>query len=289
MTIRRPRVFLHTLSLPEQIWLSFFREFFSSNQSLMRTFGDEESSVVKNNFFLDKNQDPSNRKFDVILEESFDQSDQNALPRLVIEDAMGAQQLGLVMGQRHTHSSTPTTSRKFVDQNRFMYVFHCLSKDRGESRMLASVVSRAITVFREEITNSPSMVKIDPSSIGTTQALKSDSKTVFWDTPVQVPFTCMEFWTTIEVGNNDAISFNIGLSADSRSKYVMASANVDFPVKSRYVRLSTEITNPNHSRFFRVSSDVADPMSSSKFLRSQLSTADPSTGSGFVRCSMRVS
>ncbi len=280
------RIFLHTLSLPEHVWLNFFREFFSQPHLIADA---TTGQPLPNRFHLNLAQDVDNREFDVVLANDFNDASTNALPKLVIEDAAGATQLGLTMGQVRTFQFAPTTTKDRADQVRFTYMFHALSKDRGESRVLAAMVSFAITVFREAILNTQGMVKIEPWSIGTTQPLRSDSNQDYFDTPVQVTFTTMEFWNQIEVGNGDAESFAISFAPQERTRFVRGHMETKDALVARYIKAMMVLVNPNVARFLNAAMVVDAPSVAESFTRASLVTENPVSAERFVRSSMRVS
>ena len=279
------RLFLHTMSLPEIIWLNFFREFFSQ-QTLVY---DKRSSgaPVPNRFFLDRSQDPSNRPFDVTLAYDYEDSRQNALPALVLEDA-GAVQMGLTINQMKTWSVSGTTTRERADQVRFTYVFHCLSKDRGESRMLAAMVSRSLTVFRDQLL-ADGLNKIEPWSIGATQPLRTDSGEDYVDTPVQVTFYTVEFWDTLEIGSGFANNIGISFISETRAKYIMAAMETRDPRLELFILASMFVKNPNASMFIRAGMFVEAPLGLERFFRAALTSEEPVSSERFVRAHMRVS
>lgn len=280
------RIFLHTLSLPEHVWLNFFREFFSQAHLISDV---STGQPLPNRFLIDLSQDPSNRPFDVVLANDFDDTKQNALPALVIEDAAGATQLGLTMGQVKSWHVTPATTKDRADQIRFTYIFHCLSKDRGESRMLAAIVTFAMTVFREAILNTQGMVKIEPWSIGTTQPLRSDSAQDYLDTPVQVTFTTMGFWDQIEIGPGSAESFAVSFTSQERARFIRGHMETRDPIVIRYINGHMVLVNPNLTRFIHASMDVDAPLTDERFVRASMVSEDPVSATRFVRSSMRVS
>lgn len=279
------RTFLHTLSLPEHIWLNFFREFFSQPHLVADS---TTGQPLPNRFFLNFAADVDNRAFDVVLANDFNDASTNALPKLVIEDAAGATQLGLTMGQVKTWHVTPTTQKDRADQVRFTYLFHALSRDRGESRMLASIISFAITVFREAILNTQGMVKIEPWSIGTTQPLRSDSGQDYFDTPVQVTFTTMEFWNQIEIGNSDAETFCISFAPLERARFVRAHMAIQYPTMTRYIMAAMSLVNPTLARFVHSSMAIDAPFDAERFVGASMSLSNPMSSDRYVRASMRV-
>lgn len=279
------RIFLHTLSLPEHIWLNFFREFFSQPHLI----ADATTGIpLPNRFFLDLAQDVDNREFDVVLANDFNDASSNALPKLVIEDAAGATQLGLTMGQVRTWHVTPGTTKDRADQIRFTYMFHALSKDRGESRVLAAMVTFAMTVFREAILNTQGMVKIEPWSIGTTQPLRSDSGQDYFDTPVQVTFTTMEFWNQVELGNSDAESFAVSFAPQERVRFIRGHMETKDAIISRYIKAAMALVNPSVVGFVNAAMTVDAPFDAERFANASMIVESPVSAERFVRSSMRV-
>lgn len=279
-----PRIFLHTLSAPEHIWLDFFREFFQQRHLLR----DEATKVpLPNRFFLDRSLDPNQRDFDVSLAHDFDDSRPNALPALVIEDT-GAVQTGLTINQMSNHRFSPDTRRDRADQIRFTYIFHCLSRNRGESRLLASMVTYAVTLFRDALLSS-GLVKIEPWSVGATQPLRSDSAEDYVDTPVQITFYTMEHWRTLEVGSGDAEGFCIQFSTQERVRFIRGGMTVRDPDASRFINASMTMMNPSASSFVNADMNLAEPGLGERFVGGSLDMREPVSSERFIRGSMRVS
>lgn len=280
------RIFIHTLSLPEHTWLNFFREFFDQKSLISDA---TTGQPLPNRFYIDQGTDPDNRQFDVELAYDFAKSNQNQLPRLVIEDASGAQMMGLTMGQVKSHTFSPSTTKNRADQVRFTYVFHCLSKDRGESQLLASIVSFAMTVFREALLNTRGMIKIEPWSIGVAQPLKLDSSEDIVDTPIQVTFYMIEFWDQIEIGNADAENFAVSFSPLERFRYVHTFMEISDSKRWQYINAFMSLVNPNDLRFVNLDTLIADPLAVEQFVDAAMTTENPLLAESFVRASMRVS
>lgn len=282
MTAMNPRIFLHTLSAPEHVWLTFLREFFSQ-PVLIQSDGTE----VPNRFHYVPDIDPDKRDFDIHLHYSYDQAKSNALPALVIEDT-GCVQLGLTINQEKSHSISPQTMIKRADQIRHTYVFHCLSKDRGESRMLAAILSFAITVFRGAILKEPPMVKIEPFSIGASQPLRAKGVEDCVDTPVQVTFTCMEFWNTVELGPTTAGGVRVSFAPEARTRFVRGYMETKDPLVARYIRGFMSLVAPNSGKFVNASMDVDAPADDAVFVHAHAAIEDAISSQRFVRSKMTV-
>lgn len=280
------RIFLHTLSQPEHLWLGFFRSFF---QQQFLVFDDQDRTPLPNRFYYDQAVEPSNRPFLIDLAYDFDDSKQNALPALVIEDA-GANQLGLTMDQKQTFSVSPETIKARADQVRFTYIFHCLSKDRGESRLLASIVTKAVTVFRDELLKNPPLVKIEPWSVGATQPMKTDGGgEKYCDTPVQITFYTMEFWRTLTQGEGTAEGFGVSFSPNDATRFIRSSMTVRDPETTFFIRASMALVNPSIARFINLAMTVDASLTVENFVRASLVTENPVSSERFIRASMRVS
>jgi len=280
-----PRVTYHTLSKPEILWLDFFRFFFSQRF----LFVNDDGSYVKNNFFLDRAISADNRPFDVLLSFEFSSSNQNILPAVVIEDVAGASQLGLTIDQRRDHAVSPLAMVRKADQVRYSYVFHCVSRERGESRALAATVGRAIGAFRGEILRSPlGVVKVDPWSIGVTQPIRSTSKETYLDTPVQVTFYMMDQWSTFTIEGGTAESFCVYFVPPSTETFIRSCVEVKNPDISSFIRSSALIANPNSSFFVSASLEAEDPLVSEQFISSSVDVEDPESVEAFIRASTRV-
>ncbi len=276
------RTFLHTLSFGEHLWINFLREFFAQDTLMV----DEQGGVVSNNFRIDMSRPPENRKFDIVLSHDYDDSKPNALPLLVIEDT-GTVQLGLTSNQLKDWSVSPQTIKQRADQLRSTFIFHCLSKDRGESRLLASLLTFAVTVFRDQLLKS-GMNKVEPWSVGATQPLRNKAGEDYVDTPVQVTFYTVEFWNTIEVGRGTAESFGVIFSPQEAQRFIRAFATIADPVMMRFIRASATIRNPNVDRFIRASADLQNPTTLERFIRGSTVLEDPTTSERFIRAQLRV-
>lgn len=277
------RTFLHTLSFPEHLWLNFWREFFRQDTLLV----DENGLPIKNNFFLDSAKPPETRPFDVVLSHDYNDSKPNALPLLVIEDA-GTVQLGLTTNQLKTWSVSPQTVKVRADQIRSTYIFHCLSKDRGESRMLAALLTYAVTVFRDSLLKA-GFNKIEPWSVGATQPLRNKAGEDYVDTPVQLTFYYVETWTTVEVGEGTAENFGVIFSPESFSRFIRAHANIADPMVIRFIRAATTIQNPTGFRFIRAAANLENPTTAERFIRSAAVVENPVSAERFIRAQLRVS
>jgi len=278
--------FVHTLSFPELIWLRFLRGFFSTQKSLYKL---PNGAHVVNRFLYDMAaENDSKRNFIISMSHDYGELKTSALPALVVEDAMGAQFLGLVMDQRRTDSTDPDRSKSRFDQVRFSYVIHCMSKNRGESRLLAATVASAIVAFRDELLAS-GLNKMDPLSIGTTQPLRSDSNEDFVDTPVQVTFYTVEGWHTVDVPPGTMGDVDIVFLNPESSRFFVLGADVALPSLSRFIGLGAEISLPNLMAFFAAAMEIEEPLDVSRFMNIGMSVVDPVSASSFIRMKMQIS
>lgn len=283
----KSRVLYHTLSKPEVLWLDFFRGFFSQKFLMI----NDDNSYIANRFYIDQSINPDNRPFDVLLSFEFSKSNQNILPAVVIEDMSGASQMGLTIDQRRDFMVSPSTRKRRVDQVRYTYVIHCLSKDRGESRTLAAICARAIAAFRDLILSSPlGVVKIDPWNIGTTQPIRSDSREVYLDTPVQITFYMMDSWETsiIEVESGTAGSLCVFFLPADVSRFIRSAVNIKNPDLSSFILSSLSVSDPIGQSFVMSHMETQDPLSSESFIASSTTTEDALAESAFIRSSTRV-
>jgi hypothetical protein len=277
------RVFLHTLSFPEVLWLNFWREFFQQKTLIV----DDDGTVIDNNFHIDLAKPTELRKFDVTLFANYDDSKPNALPLLVIEDT-GMVQLGITTNQLKTWSVSPNTIKERADLTRSTYIFHCLAKDRGESRLLAAIITFAVTCFRDQLLKS-GFHKIEPWSVGATQPLRNKAGEDYVDTPVSITFYTTEFWNTLTKGTGTAEDIGFIFSPDTKERFIRAFAEIADPVVLRFIRASAIIQNPNLSRFIRASAELENPTTVERFIRAGGTIQDPTTVERFIRAQLRVS
>lgn len=281
----KQRVLYHTLSKPEILWLDFFRGFFSQKFLMI----NDDNSYIVNRFYIDQSISPDNRPFDVFLSFDFSKSNQNILPAVVIEDMSGASQMGLTIDQRRDFMVSPSTMKRRVDQVRYTYVIHCLSKDRGESRTLAAICARAVAAFRDLILSSRlGVVKIDPWSIGTTQPIRSDSREVYLDTPVQITFYMMDSWDTFIIEGGTAESLCVFFISDAASRFIRSAVNIKNPDLSSFILSSLSVSNPSGQGFVLSHMETQDPLSLESFIASSTETEDALSESAFIRSSTRV-
>lgn len=279
MTGRR---FIHTLSYPEHIWLDFYRVFFSQKGLVV----DENGNPITNRFYIDQATSPENRGFDVVMEHDLEKNNPNILPCLVIED-LGLSTLGLALNRLSNWTISPQTSKTRSDLIRCTYIFHCCSTDRGESRLLASIVSNAMTVFYDSLLLA-GLHKIEPWSIGKTTPIKSDSDEVYVTTPVQATFEYQQNWRTIETGPGDFRRFCLVMAPDKQVGYVRTQIDISDPYLARYVAMSMNLQDPNANIYVNMDLDLIDASGSEDYVLTSLDVVDPLMGTGYVRSSMRV-
>lgn len=274
--------FVHTLSFPEHIWIDFFRSFFSQEVLLV----DDDLNPVVNNFRYEFSKPAGSRRFDVLFEHDMTGSNPNILPALVIED-MGMQKLGIALDSLSNWEVSPETTKTRSDLMRSTYVFHCCSRKRGESRLLASIVSNALTVFYDQLKRE-GLHKIEPWSIGKTVPIKADADEVYVDTPVQVTFETQQTWKTVEDGSGFFERFCLVARDDSLVRYLRMSVDITDPVVTRYVATLMSVQDPNESAYVNTSLNAADPLSTEGYVRSSMDIVDPLLSERYVRTQMRV-
>ncbi|HET6456519.1 MAG TPA: hypothetical protein VFI02_19105 [Armatimonadota bacterium] len=282
MTVQRPQVFEHTLSFPEHIWLGFYQEFFQQRA----LFVTEQGQPVPNRFFYDPTLPRENRKFDISLAHDFSGSRQNQLPQLVLEET-GLAQVGVAVDQLRDWGVSPRTEKERADLIRGTYIFHCTSKDRGESRIMASVILDSIVVFKNQFYEN-GINKIEPLSVGATQAMRSDSDQDFFDTPVQVTFEYLQVWRTIEVGPADAARFCFLVSPGVIQGAIRVSVDIADPVATSTIRVSVNMEDANAESAIRASADLQDPISLGSAIRVDADLEDPIIETSTIRVSVRI-
>jgi hypothetical protein len=275
--------FFHTLSVPEHIWVDFFRVFFSQRYLLK----DDLGNVVENRFRYDESVLPDNRPFDILFESDLTGANPNILPALVIEDS-GTAQSGILLNQLKTWSVAPNVMRDRQDLLRSTYVFHCCSRTRGESRLLASIVGSAITAFRDALLEA-GLHKIDPWSIGKSQPLKADADEVYVDTPVIVNFSYQEGWRTEERYDHHFECYKLNINPDQLNRFVRTAMTLADVSVSRFMNTSMFLENVNTESFILSSLAVADPNFAETFVNATMTPTDPLSQERFLRASMRVS
>jgi len=275
-------IFEHTLSIAEHIWLNFFRAFFQQ-QTLIYS---HDGRPMPNAFRYTEATEPANRSFDVLLESDLKTANPNILPALVIDD-QGMQELGILLDKRLWIRWAPHTEKERVDLLRQTFVFHCCSRNRGESRLLASIVKKAIDVFYDELLRC-GLHKIEPKSIGKSIPIKSDSDEVYVDTPVSVTFELQEKWTTREVTDNYLDHFCSIMAPQKLTRFVRTSLNVVDRSVRRFVLASMDVQPQNVRRYVRASTNLQNPLAASEYVRASLDVVNPTFSSRFVRASMRV-
>lgn len=276
--------FVHTLAVPEHIWVDFFRVFFQQRYLL----SDADGNSIENRFRYEHSALPDNRSFDILFESDLTGSNPNILPCLVIEDS-GTAQSGILLNQLRTWAVAPNAMRDRSDLMRSVYTFHCCARTRGESRLMASIVGSAVTVFRDALMEA-GLHKIEPWSIGKSMPLKADVDEVYVDTPVTVNFSYQEGWRTVESYEYFWKNcFRTRIVDDSVSAYFRSLMTVSDPWNEHFFRSSMFLENINTESFILSSLTASDPLSSSTFIRSQVNVENPLTVENFVRTSMRVS
>lgn len=275
--------FLTTLTYPERIWLRFWRTFFSQPYLMKKPDG----SGFPNRFFYDANADPEKRTFQVMLAYDYEDSKTNALPALVIEDAGGAQQLGLTIDARRGDTVLPDRTITRMDQVRFTYVFHCVSKDRGESRMMAAIVTRALTSLKDEL-KMRGLNHMEPWNVAPTQVLAADSKEVYVDTPVQVTFYTVEGWHTTEAGTGTFEDFDVVMEQNPITSYVNTSWFIELQSVMSFIAMDFSVDLPSASEFVRMAMEIAAPVSRESFIRASFVVAEQPASSQFLRMSWRI-
>lgn len=277
------RRFIHTLSFPEHLWLDFFRAFFSQKTLLV----DDLGLPVENNFRFEVSEIPENRRFDILLEEDLKANNPNILPVVVIED-MGNSSLGVALNRLSSWSVSPETSKTRSDLIRTTYVFHCAARTRGESRLLASIVANALTVFYDQLLQN-GLHKIEPWAIGKTTPVKSDSDVVYVNTPVHITFEYQQTWRTIEDGPASPFRYCLRPAADELDRYVRTRLDIANAQVRRYVRMAMDLVDPNANIYVQTSLAIMDPATTEGYVRTSQNLANPSTVDGYIRTSMRLS
>ena len=279
MTGRR---FIHTLSFPEHLWLDFFQSFFAQKTLVV----DEDGLPIDNNVRYEVSQSPENRRFDVLLEEDLKTNNPNILPCLVIED-LGAQSLGIALNKLANWELSPETSKIRSDLIRTTYVMHCAASNRGESRLLAAIVSNSVIVFYDQLL-AQGLHKIEPWSIGKSVPIKSDSDVTYVDTPVQITFEYQQTWKTVEDGPSDVKRYCLRVSDDERVRYVRALIDISDPEVSRYVSMAMNLQDPNANIYVNTALDLIDPSVVEAYVLASQDFVDPEAGNEYVRTSMRI-
>jgi hypothetical protein len=276
------RVFIHTLAFPEHIWIKFFRDFFCQDTLIV----DEDGVPMPNNFKFQASESPERRKFDILFESDLTGANPNTLPALVIED-LGMASMGIAINRLSDWTVSPRTSKTRSDLLRTTYVFHCCSRTRGESRLMASIVIGAMTAFYDALLKD-GLHKIEPWSVGKTVPIKSDSDEVYLDTPISVSFETQETWKTVEVGSADVERFCLVIAPDKLVRYVRMSMSVTEPSVIRYINTAMLVQGVNVSSFINTSIDIADQLAVETYTRTSMDVENPLSADRFVRTSIRV-
>lgn len=275
--------FFHTLSVPEHIWVDFFRVFFSQRYLL----SDDQGNVVENRFRYDESVLSDNRPFDILFESDLTGANPNILPALVIEDS-GTAQSGILLNQLKTWAVAPHAMRDRQDLLRSTYVFHCCSRTRGESRLLASIVGSAVTAFRDGLLEA-GLHKIEPWSIGKSQPLKADADEVYVDTPVIVNFSYQEGWRTEERYDGYFHCHKFNIDPDHLTRFVRTAMTLIDVNASAFLNTSLVLENVNTESFILSSLTAVNPLFSELFVNTAMAPVDPLNQERFLRASMRVS
>lgn len=276
-------VFMTTLNFPEILWLDFFRGFFKQEYLL----STKEGAPIPNRFKFDEDVPPSQRKFQIEPAYRFADGVDNALPALIIQDAAGAQQMGLTIDNRRIHSFGPEREDVRVDMIRFTYLFHCLSKDMGESRLLASIVTRAITSFKDQI-EANGVNRMEPWSVTPSTPMRTDSEIDYVSTTVQVTFYTVERWETKQVPRGTMASLDLILIKDEDSKFINASWTVVDKTAAQFINASFSIVRPSIAQFITTSSQVVAPIGLSRFFVVGANISPPATSSSYIRTSAKI-
>lgn len=276
------RLFVHTLSFPEHLWGDFFRTFFAQDVLIV----DDDGIPIPNRFKLEEAKTPENRGFDILFENDLKTNNPDLLPCLVIED-LGMSALGVATNRLANWNVGRETSKTRSDLIRSTYVFHCCSRDRGESRLLAAIVANAITVFYDELLRA-GFHKLEPWSIGKTTPIKNDSDEVYADTPVQISFETQQTWKTVESGSGFAKRFCLEIRPDELVRYVRMSMSLSDPAVARYIATSMELQDPNVNLYINTSLNLVDPLVDEWFVLTSMNVANPLLAERYVRTSMRV-
>ena len=274
--------FVHTLSFPEHLWLDFFRSFFEQSTLII----DDDGLPLTNNFKLDLGQPPENRRFDVLLEEDMKANNPNILPSLVLED-LGTQSLNIALNRLADWSVAPETSKTRSDLIRSTYVMHCAAKDRGESRLLASIVSNAVIVFYDQLLES-GFHKIEPWSIGKTVPIKSDVLELYMDTPVQITFEYQQTWKTVETGPSNVFRYCLRVRDEDTTSYVRTLMDISNSRFLTYVAMSMNLQDASVNIYVNTDLDISEPLVDNGYVLMSQENVDPDADSGYVRTSMRV-
>jgi hypothetical protein len=276
------RLFVHTLSFPEHIWADFLRTFFGQSTLMV----DEDGDDIPNRFYFDEDEEPGRRGFDILFEHDLESANPNVLPCVVIED-LGVSALGISLNKLKTWTVFRTTSKTRADLLRSTYVFHCCSRNRGESRMLASIVSNALIVFNDQLLRA-GLHKIEPWNIGKTVPLKIGADETYVDTPVQVTFEFQQTWKTVEDGNAFFKGFSLVVPPDELIGYVRLVMNLSDPSLMRYLGTSMAVQDPNLAVYVGSSIDVLDPAVTESYARTSMDLEDPTFTGRYLRTSMRI-
>jgi hypothetical protein len=276
------QTFDHRLSFAEHIWGGFWRAFFSQ-ATLVYT---DDGKPVQNAFRYIEATEPANRQFDVLFEGDLKTANPNILPALVIED-QGLQEQGILLDKRSWWRWSPSTERVRADLIRETFIFHCCARTRGESRLLAGIVMKAIDVFYDPL-KSMGMHKIEPRSAGKSIPIKSDSDEVYVDTPVIAPCTFQDRWVTQLRSDYFLERFCTLFAPEVSARFVRTSMAVVGQSLGGYVRTSLNAQDPASRVYARISLDAVNPLSSETYTNTSMNTADAQSARRYVRASMRV-
>lgn len=272
---------LHTLSLPEHIWLDFFRQFFSQDV----LYVDEYGNTLVNEFRYDEEVPPEQRAFNIMLDYDDMNAAPDALPMLVLEDN-GESAAHMVTDNRTGWSTIPTPQKERTDLVRGSYTIHCLSRTRGSSRLLASIVVNAITTFYDILTTR-ALHRIDPWSIGKTVSV-SQAEDVVVDTPINVSFTYEQQWITKHLGNTSLKTFNLVINNPVVISTIATTMRVLDTSLVTTLMTSMSVTDQKITSFVSTLLDARDQISENVFIHTNMNVAMYSTRTDFIRTTMRV-
>ena len=134
------KVLIHWLNFPEVVFMDFFRSFFMVQDQLV--------TDLPNNFKWD----PSNPdKFPIDIAGTYNLDNLDRVPAIIYNPS-GWMVAGLAIRQER-HLDIDTTTRTKTDLIQGTGSFHCLSRERSESLLLASIVLRLLLTGDEELRN----------------------------------------------------------------------------------------------------------------------------------------
>jgi hypothetical protein len=280
--VTTPLRFDHVLSRPEHIWLAFWRTFFSQKTLV---FGPDDEPI-DNNFLYDPSVNDNNRTFDVKLVADYEDQNIALVPALILEDLNVSQQ-GILLDQRKTWSVTPNRANFYQDLLPYNYAIHCVSRDRGESRLLAGIVWQAINVFKDVLYQC-GIHQLMPRSLSGTQPIRAAGKEDRVDTVLSVPFWMQEFWGYNQYSDLFPEQFCFFEAFEERTRFILGQIEIALTNKSKYFLSSMTLTSPSASRYMLGQEELVDPLSTSGYVLGQSTLVDASSKSRFVRGHMHV-